>query len=137
MNELLGAFEISATGLRAQRVRMDILANNIANANTTRTEEGGPFRRQLIVLLGRNISRDFRSGGVEIAGVEDDPSPFKMIYDPGHPDADARGYVSMPNIQIPIEMVDMIAASRAYEANVAAISAAKAMANRALDILSE
>ena len=145
---LFSSFEISGSGLTAQRLRMDVIANNIANVNTTRTAEGGPYRRQRVVFEPRReeaqfllpLSADTRKravgggSGVRVVGVSSDPSAPKTVYDPGHPDADERGYVAMPNIQLVNEMVDMISATRAYEANVTAINNAKAMANKALEI---
>lgn len=123
---------------------MDVISNNIANVNTTRTEEGGPYRRRRVVfqavparqlegLAGPRAS-SAPGGGVAVAAIEEDPSPARLVYDPGHPDADARGYVATPNVDVVREMVDMIAATRAYEACAAAFDAAKTMAMRALDI---
>lgn len=144
---LFNSMRASASGLTAQRLRMDVIANNIANAATTRTEEGGPYRRKEVVfrerlrqavegLGSRRLPRTQaeRSGGVEVAEVVSDNSPFKMIYDPSHPDADQDGYVAMPNVDIVREMVDLIAASRAYEANVTAFNSARSMVMKALEI---
>jgi flagellar basal-body rod protein FlgC len=145
---LFSSFEISGSGLTAQRLRMDVIANNIANVNTTRTPEGGPYQRQRVIFEPRREEAQFLlptggggqsqasagGSGVRVVGVTADPSPPRMVYDPGHPDADARGYVAMPNIQLVNEMVDMISATRAYEANAAAITSAKSMANAALQI---
>lgn len=138
------AMETSASGLTAQRLRLDIIANNLANANTTRTAEGGPYRRQVAVfttqrpsfsslLSGAMRDGDF-PGGVVVSSIEKDPRPPKLVYDPGNPDADPRGYVAMPNVDVVVEMVDMIAATRAYEANITSINAFKAMAAKALEI---
>ena len=145
--KLFSSFDVSGSGLSAQRLRMDVLSNNIANVNTTRTAEGGPYRRQRVVFEARKEdaafllpSRARRAAGAEVgAGVRvtsilPDPAEAKQVYDPGHPDADQRGYVAMPNISLVNEMVDMISATRAYEANVAAINSAKSMALKALDI---
>lgn len=142
---IFSSFRISATGLAAERLRMDVIANNIANANTTRTEEGGPYRRRQVVFQA--VSQAVRAGqktssrglgapgrGVAVAAIVEDLSPPRLAYDPGHPDADARGYVAMPNVDAVREMVDMISAARAYEANASALDAAKTMAMRALDI---
>ena len=132
----ISAFDVSAAGLLAQRVRMDAIANNIANAETTRTPEGGPYRRQQAVFSLPVEQMGF--GEAEIAGpaasIEMEDSPPKMVHDPGHPDADASGFVAMPNVNIVEEMVDMISATRAYEANLAAINSAKTMAAAALEI---
>ncbi len=138
---------ISASGLTAQRLRMDVIANNIANAQTTRTPEGGPYRREMVVLqpMTNNVSfgdvlqtamngtAEAPGAGVEVAGIVEDPSPFKLVYDPSNPDA-VNGYVQMPNVDIATEMVDLVAASRAYEANVTAFDAAKQMAMAALSL---
>lgn len=133
----------SASGLTAERLRMDVIANNIANANTTRTEDGGPFRRRVAVLQSNQPFQAFLEqaqsgaapqGGVRVAAITEDPRPFKIKYDPSHPDADANGYVQLPNVDVVTEMVDLIGASRAYEANVTAINAFKAMAMKALEI---
>lgn len=139
------AIETSATGLTAERLRMDVIANNIANVNTTRTENGGPYQRRVPVFAERGgIFRDYLlrsiysnsspSSGVRVVDIRVDPSPFKYVYNPSHPDADEQGYVAMPNVNIVSEMVDMITASRAYEANVTAINTAKSMALRSLEI---
>ncbi|WP_026974492.1 flagellar basal body rod protein FlgC [Alicyclobacillus contaminans] len=142
---------ISASGLTAQRLRMDVIANNIANAQTTRTPEGGPYRREMVVLQPQYESTSFQSvldqvsgggsfgqagvepAGVAVTGIVEDPSPFKVVYDPTNPDA-VNGYVQMPNVDISTEMVDMISASRAYEANVTAFDAGKQMAMDALSL---
>lgn len=139
------SIEVSASGLSAERLAMDTIANNIANVNTTRTPEGGPFKRQLVVYAQKNDpsaasqpGADDPAGsraGVEVVGVVNDQGPDKLVYDPTHPDADANGYVHMPNIDVVKEMVDMMAASRAYEANVTAIQEARAMGNAALGLL--
>jgi flagellar basal-body rod protein FlgC len=142
------SIEVSATGLSAERLAMDTIANNIANVNTTRTAEGGPFKRQLVVYAQKNEpaaqaaaavddpADPARSrAGVEVVGIVKDQGPDRLIYDPSHPDADANGYVHMPNIDIVKEMVDMMAASRAYEANVTAIQEARAMGNATLGLL--
>lgn len=142
---LLGAIRISGSGMTAQRLRMDVIANNIANINTTRTPQGGPYRRKIVIFeplparfeeaLGGYISPLEVGGGVIVVGIQEDASPPRLVYDPGHPDAGPDGYVAMPNVDIIKEMVDMISASRAYEANVAAMSAARTMMLRALDII--
>ena len=145
---LYNSIEVSASGLSAERLAMDVIANNIANVNTTRTPEGGPFKRQLVVYAQKNEptassanalddSNDpARSrAGVDVVGVVQDQGPDRLVYDPTHPDADANGYVHMPNIDVVKEMVDMMAASRAYEANVTAIQEARAMGNSTLEIL--
>ena len=143
------SIEISASGLSAERLAMDVIANNIANVNTTRTPQGGPFKRQLVVfaqkideqakqqasLAGGNPSSVGNLNGVQALQIIDDPSPDRLVYDPGNPQADGQGYVHYPNIQIIKEMVDMMAAQRAYEANVSAIKEARAMGNAVLGVL--
>jgi flagellar basal-body rod protein FlgC len=142
---LFGGLEISASGLTAERLRMDVTAENLANAQTTRGADGQPYRRKEVLLqeapgsFGASLSKAMgagsQGGGVQVAGVVQDASPLKRVYDPGHPDADAQGYVSMPNVDTVTEMVDLIAASRAYEANVTAMQAAKQMFSRTLELL--
>ena len=174
LEQTLSVFGVSASGLTAERLRMDVIANNIANANTTRTPEGGPYVRQIVNFMPRGaaprpagavnpfeelvasvVSRvqyrfplaltgpvhplsgeaaNHQAAGVRVAGIATDPAPAKKMFDPGHPDADAEGYVSLPNVNVVKEMVDMISASRAYEANVTAINAAKSMMAKALEI---
>lgn len=136
---VFSALDISATGLSAERTRMNVIANNLANANSTRTPEGGPFRRQMVVLSGAEATDPNRleNLGVTVAGVVDDPAPFPLLYNPGHPDANADGYVAMPNVNVVEEMVDMITAVRAYEANITAIDASKNIVRRSLDIINE
>ena len=125
------AMNVSGSGLAAQRVRMDVIAENIANAETTRTAEGGPYRRLRVLVAPADDS----TGGVRIAGVMADDGPLKQVYDPSHPDADEQGYVELPNVDIATEMVDMVTASRAYEANAKALAIARAMVRDAIDIL--
>lgn len=139
---MFGAIDAAASGLTAERLRMDVISNNIANANTTRTAEGGAYRRQIVLFEPRTgqsfaqmLSQEMDSGdGVKVVGIAKDNSPMRRVYEPNHPDADKDGYVEMPNINIVSEMVDMITATRAYEANVTAVNAAKSMALKALDI---
>lgn len=136
---VFSALDISAGGLFAERMRMNVIANNLANANSTRTPEGGPFRRQLVVLSGTQVTdpSDLSGFGVSVKGVVDDPMPFPLVFKPGHPDANADGYVAMPNVNVVEEMVDMITALRAYEANITAIDANKNIVRRSLDIIRE
>ncbi|EAX48671.1 flagellar basal-body rod protein FlgC [Thermosinus carboxydivorans Nor1] len=139
---LFTAIDAAASGMTAERLRMDVISNNIANANTTRTPEGGPYRRQMVIFqprAGQNSFADLLSGkvenvGVRVVGIVKDEAPFRQVFDPNHPDANAAGYVAMPNVNIIAEMVDMMTAARAYEANVTAINAAKSMALKALEI---
>jgi flagellar basal-body rod protein FlgC len=140
-------FDVSASGLTAQRLRMDVIANNIANVDTTRTPEGGPYKRQEVIfesrlkelMLSLPMPRDNQAmgDGVRVAAIVEDNSLPILVYNPGHPDANADGYVAMPNVNPVTEMVDMISASRAYEANIKALQSAKEMAVKALDIISK
>mgnify|MGYP000990058778 CR=1 FL=1 len=140
--KVFDTMQISASGLTAERLRMDTIASNIANINTTRTEQGGPYRRKIAVFQENlETERSRESGkigsvsrGIKAVGVVEDESPLQSVYDPTHPDADANGYVSMPNVNILNEMVDLIASTRAYEANVTAVNATKGMMARALEI---
>jgi len=130
---LISTLRASASGLSAERLRMDIIADNLANANTTRTPDGQPYRRKVAIF--EPITPTPRMpGGVRVVQIAQDPSPPRMVYDPSHPDADPNGYVTYPNVDIVHEMVDMITASRAYEANIQAFNAAKGMFLRTLDI---
>jgi flagellar basal-body rod protein FlgC len=151
------SIEVSASGLSAERLAMDVIANNLANANTTRTPEGGAFKRQLIVFAQKGeapqgdsfvpdpIPDDNDAGaltnlngsraGVQAVAIVPDSTPDRLVYDPTHPDADAQGYVHMPNIDVVKEMVDMIAASRAYQANVTAIQEARSQGSATLGLL--
>lgn len=137
------AIDAAGSGMTAERLRLDVISNNLANANTTRTVNGGPYRRQMVVFAPRDERNDFGAmlsekleagKGVRVVAIVEDESTNPVIYDPGHPDADPEGYVHMPNVNVVTEMVDMITASRSYEANVASISSAKAMAMKALEI---
>jgi flagellar basal-body rod protein FlgC len=149
---MFDALNVSATGLTAERLRMDVTAENLANAQTTRGADGQPYRRKEVVLaeiqsggFGSQLARAIgaggaggtgsQPGGVEVAGITQDQTPGKLVYDPGHPDADAEGYVRMPNVDTVAEMVDLISAQRAYEANVTAMNAAKQMFSKTLDLL--
>ena len=140
----LKSMDISGSALTAQRLRMDVIAENIANANTTRTANGQPYRRKL-VLFGEGgaeksfsqhltAAKDALGKGVRAERIAEDNSPMKLVYDPNHPDADQNGYVQMPNVDTVKEMVDMISATRSYEANVTAINAFKNMAMKSLEI---
>lgn len=135
---LFGAFGISASGLTAERLRLDVIANNLANVSTTRTAEGGHFRRQYVIFAERlrssSAGGQYRGAGVRVAALAEDQSQPRMVYKPDHPDADEKGYVAYPNINIVNEMVDMITATRAYQANATALEAAKDMALKALEI---
>ncbi len=143
----MDSLSISASGMTAERLRMDVIANNLANVDTTRTPEGGPFRRQEVVLspgsgsFGDALASATGDGGtpagltgVQVSGIVPDQSPFKRVYQPGSPDADADGFVSLPNVDTVTEMVDMMGASRAYDADVSATDAIKSAAMKALQI---
>ncbi|HWM87751.1 MAG TPA: flagellar basal body rod protein FlgC [Kofleriaceae bacterium] len=138
------AMEVSASGLAAQRTRMNVASSNLANASTTSAPEGGPYKRKDVVVqsadLPGNLAGHKAGGfsdavrGVQVASIIEDTAPPRLEHDPGHPDADARGYVAYPNVNVVEEMVDMITASRAYEAGISALGTAVDMAERALGI---
>ncbi|PMP68188.1 MAG: flagellar basal body rod protein FlgC [Thermodesulfobacterium geofontis] len=133
---LLKIYQIVGSGLLAQRVRLNIAATNIANSQVTRTVEGGPYRAKVVVLKATPISEKYPElKAVKIEKIADDPSPFKEVYDPGHPDADERGIVKYPNVDVITEMVELLSAGRAYEANLTVLSTAKSMILRTLDLL--
>ncbi len=140
--DILTALKISGSGLKAERARLNVTAMNLANANTTRTIEGGPYRAKSVVFQARpldSFAETLRATSdklrtVEVAEVVEDNKEFKAVYDPSHPDADENGVVLFPNVDVPEQMVDMISARRGYEANVTAIEAVKSMAIKALDI---
>lgn len=166
MAGIFSGLHISASGMRAQRIRQNAISSNLANAETSRTAEGGPYRRQFVVFTADSDQRDTRllnndialrgsetesghlpippanyprderffGNGVNVAEIREDARPPRLVYDPAHPDADGSGYVAMPNVNIIEEMTDMIAATRAYEANVTAFNATKSMAMQALQL---
>lgn len=141
------ALRIGASGLTAQRMRLDVISNNIANAQTTRTAEGGPYKRQDVVFTAEeqnsfrpafvsamNKGENQANGGVRVSEIITDTSEGSKVYDPSHPDADKDGYVLYPNVDPVVEMTNMLSATRSYEANLAVVDAAKTMALKALDI---
>lgn len=142
--DFFDAIHASSSGLSAQRLRMNLISGNLANVNTTRTREGGPYRRKEAIFAARPLEESFKKilanrqnkqlSTVEVERVIEDSNSPVMKYDPQHPDADEKGYVAMPNINVMEEMVNMISATRGYEANVTALKAAKDMASRALEI---
>jgi flagellar basal-body rod protein FlgC len=149
---LFDAIDISGSGLSAERLRMDVTAENLANAQTTRGPNGGPYRRKEVVLQtagGDGFQSALQSaggtvpgmgssqqpGGVQVSGIVTDNSAPRMVYDPSHPDANAQGYVAMPNVNPVTEMVDLISSSRTYEANVTAMQTAKSMFSKTFDLL--
>ncbi len=133
--DFFSAMEVSASGLSAQRTRMTVASSNLANASTTRTAAGGPYQRRDVVLASVPMNNATAGvSGVAVQQIVADPTPPRLEYDPGHPDANADGYVAYPNVNPVEEMVDMITASRAYEAGVTTLSTAVSMAERALGI---
>jgi flagellar basal-body rod protein FlgC len=143
---LFDAINAAGSALTAERLRMDVTAENLANAQSTRGADGQPYRRKEVILQQRDGGMTFGSmlntamssngaKGVQVAGIVEDQSDFRLVYDPAHPDANAEGYVQMPNVNPVTEMVDLISASRGYEANVTAIQTAKAMFTKTMDIL--
>jgi flagellar basal-body rod protein FlgC len=138
--------DIAASGLTAQRLRMDVTAENLANVDTTRGANGKPYQRQEVTLqqvggFGATLADAMSgragpiSGGVEVTGIVGDPTPDKLVYDPGNPDANAQGYVRMPNVNGVTEMTDLIDESRSYQADVTAMQTAKSMYTKTLDLL--
>lgn len=141
------AFNISSSGMSAQQLRMDVIAENIANATTTRTEDGTPYRRKNVIFTEKNANANaFNSvlkaatnsvvgNGVKVSSiVEDKETEMSQVYDPSHPDADENGYVTYPNVNVVTEMTDLISATRSYEANITAFNATKAMLSKGLEI---
>lgn len=139
-----GAMNTATSGLSAQRLRLDVITQNISNSNTTRTEDGGPYKRKTVLfesmqnpssfdaVLGKY--QEMGNNGVRVSQIVEDETAFPVVYDPTHPDANENGYVQMPNVNIVDEMVNMISASRAYEANVTAFNNMKAMTAKALEL---
>ena len=137
------ALDVSSSGLAVQRARMDLISQNIANVNTTKTEDGTPYRRQALLIGTDNNSFASQlmtaqsknaASKAKVVGVYEDQSDLQRVYDPNHPDADEEGYVTMPNVNVVTEMVDMISATRSYEANITAMDASKNMAMKAISI---
>jgi flagellar basal-body rod protein FlgC len=146
---LFNGFNVSASALTAQRLRMDVISSNVANAETTRGQyvdgQWQPYRRKMVVMepkgqsfhnvLQQAIGGKAKTGeGLRVTGIVEDRTPFRRVYNPAHPDADANGYVNLPNVDLLKEMVDMISASRAYEANVTALNTTKSMISKAMEI---
>lgn len=148
-DQILSGMAISASGLAGERTRMDVAATNIANASSTRSSDGGPFRRQQVVFAsemngllqrpqgsgGGGGSGSVRLGGVRVVGIQNDPAPSIEVYDPGHPDANAHGIVEMPNVSLPREMVDLMTSGRAYEANLKALESYRQSVEQSLMLL--
>ncbi len=147
---MFGSFDINASGMTAERFRMDTISENVANADTTRTQDGTPYRRKVVTFEQRgeradsfssflgSASSKFKGNGVRVGKVmEDQWTQMKMVYDPSHPDADENGYVTYPNVNIVTEMTNLIDASRAFEANATAFNASKSIAMKGLEIISQ
>jgi flagellar basal-body rod protein FlgC len=142
LDRMFGAINISASGASAERLRMEVVANNIANASSTRTPQGGPYRRYDVVfaavlnqrLEGRTPEQE-KLGGVRVLGMVEDRSELPRVYQPGHPDADADGMVTMPNVKLPIEMVNLVTATRAHEANLRMIQTFRDMAEQSISLI--
>ena len=138
---LITALDVNASGLTAQRKRVELASSNLANSQTTRTEEGGPYRRKDVVFqtsesFKQTFDEIMENGvvGVEVSQLVEDPRPFERRFEPGHPDADVEGYVSYPNVNVMEEMANLVEGSRSYEANISAIAIVKAMISRTLEI---
>jgi len=148
---IFSAMKISASGLSAERLRMDVISANVANANSTRSPNGGPYRRQVALLETVGSGREGfagylanaqkgkkgqtqANGGVRVSAINEDSSPLKRVYDPNHPDADSDGYVEYPNVEVMKEMVELITSSRAYEANATVMNTSKNMILKTLEI---
>lgn len=135
----LSSLDINASALTAQRMRMDVISQNIANANTTRTENGQPYRRRVVVMQERpsdfaSVLKQATGSGVMVSQIVEDVSDFEYEYDPDHPDADENGYVALPNVDETEEIIDLMESTRSFEANVTALNATKSMAMKALEI---
>jgi len=143
--KILTALRLAASGLATQKVRLDVSAMNLANAHVTRTLEGGPYRAKNVVVAATPLPQDFaekldealasKLSRAQVIDIIDDKSPFKEVYDPGHPDADERGYVKYPNVDVMTEMVELLEASRAYEANLSVVNITKSLALKTLELL--
>jgi len=134
--EFMSAFGVCASGLAAQRAKMDVIVSNLANINTTRTPEGGPYRRKVIIFSSEPVEGSFDDilRRVKVENIVEEKESIRMVFDPAHPDADSEGIVAMPDINTVAEMADMITANRAYEACVTAFDATKNMALKALEL---
>ncbi|MBX6423059.1 flagellar basal body rod protein FlgC [Thermosulfurimonas sp. F29] len=133
--KLLTALKIAGSGLTAQRVRLNIASMNLANAQVTRTAEGGPYRAKDVILTSDPLPDEEGVSEVKVAEIVDDPAPFREVYDPTHPDADERGMVRYPNVDVLTEMVELLSAGRAYEANLTVINITKDLAIKTIDII--
>lgn len=146
MGNLFSSTSVSGSGLAAERLRMEVAANNIANAHSTNSANGGAYRRQQVVFqaaMDDALPGVARSGsqaaaglhGVQVVGIEADSSPLPKVFNPGHPDADADGFLEMPNVTLPTEMIDLMTANRAYEANLKSLQTFRQMAEQALSLM--
>lgn len=141
---VFSAMNVSATGMTAQQLRMDVIAENIANASTTRTEDGGAYRRKMVVFSEKDTTSfdhilngylsHYQPNGVKVTQIVEDPSDLRLVYEPDNPDANEDGYVEYPNVDTVTEMTNLIDSSRAYEANVTSFNAAKSMAMKGLEL---
>ena len=141
---IFNSINVSASALNAEKTRIDIITKNIANAKTTKGTGGSPYRRQMVVfeenktnLFKEHLDRksnDINKGGVKVSKIVEDDAPFKLVYEPGHPDANEDGYVEMPNVDTVTEMVDLISAQRGYDSNITALNTSKSMLMKALEI---
>jgi flagellar basal-body rod protein FlgC len=132
---MFDSLNVSASGMTATQLWMDVISSNLANADSTKAANGQPYRRKEIELSQASPSFGEVLGGVQVDGVVNDPSPLRQVYDPGNPEANTQGYVTMPNVNPVTEMVDLISASRGYESNVTAMNAAKQMFSKTFDVL--
>ena len=130
---VFNGMRISASGLSAERLRMDVISSNVANVKTTRTENGGAYVRK-VASFEENFDKQLGMLGVKAVSIDEDKSPLRRVYEPNHPDADAQGYVEYPNVDLLVEMSDLISASRAYESNIDTLNAQKDMISKALEI---
>ena len=134
-SSVFAGIDVSSSGLAAERLRMEVIANNVANASVTKGPNGEPFRRREVVFASALENAEGSYGGVEVVRIQQDPSELPRIYKPGHPHADAEGFVTMPNVVVSAEMVDLMVASRTYEANLNAIRKFQEMTNNTLELL--
>ncbi|HHZ04879.1 flagellar basal body rod protein FlgC [Acetomicrobium hydrogeniformans] len=132
---LFDSLEIAGSSLTAHRLWMDLISQNLANVNTTRTQDGGPYRRKVPIFAERLEATEKDAKGVRVEKIEEDDLPPRMVYQPEHPDADEEGYVAYPNVNVVREMTDMMAATRAYEANLMVVESAKEIWGSAIDVL--
>lgn len=133
LSNLDESINISLSGILAQKLHLELIASNIANMGTTRTPEGGPYKRK-VALFATDKTKEGQIKGVRVADIVEDPTPCKRVYNPGHPDADAEGFVTLPNVDLSTEMIDLVFATRLYEANITVFNAAKQLATTTMDL---